>query len=308
MATPASATERCHRRRQVGRERFLHFPNSSLGRPSGSEMLARDIDSRHGLVCRVAACLLSEAFQSRGEPMAQTGHHRRDHHQARAQLKRALPVEMPKLLRQRRERIGGGLCSAAIRHDRAPAQVRRRGGPSRQPGTRPNRSPQMLLGRLKPHRGHLVPTELSENLASLGLHRRLAERSAQALRGRLRRAPASGARSGRTKRPNPPRVPGRPGQEQVRRHALGRGAISGQGIGRGGVSCLALARSQILVQRGPHNRVTKRQTLCLNEDVRPDEIIGRRARHDLAHPRDASGQRELTVVAEYCDRARQLGR
>ena len=95
--------------RQASRERLLHFFHRGRSGLSPQKLLIGDMDARHGLETRVAPGLIPKALQLRGEADAQLRESRRDRQQLRAELERALGVDRPQLLGQRRQRVGRGL-------------------------------------------------------------------------------------------------------------------------------------------------------------------------------------------------------
>ena len=92
------------------------------------------------------------------------------------------------------------------------------------------------------------------------------------------------------------------------RDALGRRAVARQRLGHGGMPREALAGHEILVERGPHDRVHEPEAVVASEDVGPDEIVGRIAGDVDAEPRDLCGEAKLAVVAEHGDGTRKLAR
>ena len=166
----------------------------------------------------------------------------------------------------------------------------------------------MLFGRLELHRGHLVRSELGQDLRARPAPRGLGERPAQARRGRARRAAPRRVASGRPERldsaldPPSPRSSGdAPSRARLTRPP-------GQRLGSRGVPRLALAGREVLVQRRANDRVNEPQALAADEDVSPDELIRRLRAASSLRPDTRADELQLAVVAEHGDRPRQLGR
>ena len=267
------------------------------------------MDPRHGLEAGMTARRLGEALQMRAEARAQWHHGRRHHQQRRPELERALRIDRAELVAELGQRRDRGLRRAtAARDDRAARERDRRVGPRRQARPRGQRRPQVLLGRVELHRGDVVAAELGQDLPPLLLRGRFRERPAEALGGRGRSTAARGGAGGRPERRDPAPVPGRGGQQQVRGDPLGRRARRCERLGRRRVARRALARREILVERGAHDGVDEPQAFVLDEDVGPDEVVRGGGGDVFPEPGDAGGERELGVVAEHGDRPRQLVR
>ena len=266
------------------------------------------VDAGHGREARVPPGLITKAPQALGETGTQLRDGGRHDQQLTAQLERTFGVERPEFLGQRRQRIGRGLRRVTARYDRAPPERRRGLGPGGQLGARGQRRAQMSLGRLELHGGHLVPAQLGQDLRPFLPRRGFSQRPPQTRRGHVRSATARRARRSRPERVDPALIPGRGGQQQVRRDPLGRSTLPGQCLDGRGMPCLTLAGRQILIQRGTHDRVNEPQPLGRNEDVGPDEVVCRLPGRVRAQPRHAAGEQQLAVVSQYGDGSRQLGR
>ena len=273
------------------------------------EPLLGAVDPRHRLEGRMTARRLGEALQVRAEARAQRHDGRRDHQHRRPELERALRVERADLVAERGQRLDGGLRgAAAARDDRAAGQRDRRLGSRRQARARGQRRPQMPLGRLELHRGDGVAAELGQDLPALLLRGRLRQRAAEALGGGGRGAAGGGGAGRRPERRDPAPVPGGGGEEQVRGDPLGRRAGVRERLGRRRVARAALARGEILVERGTDDGVDEPQARVLGEDVGPDEVVRRGRGGLLAQPGHVGGEPRVAVVAEHGDRPRQLVR
>ena len=185
------------RRWEAGGERRLHARDRSGRRPSPVELLLGGVNIGHRLEVRMPARLDTESLQVRVETGAEARGEVRDQQQLGTELERALRIERPKLLADRREGVDGDLGRAAARDVRAARQPRRGVGSRRQVGPRSHGRPQMLLGRLVLPGRDLVLTQRGQDLAALLLAGRFGERSAQPRGGRVRGAASRGAHGGR---------------------------------------------------------------------------------------------------------------
>jgi len=212
-------------------------------------------------------------------------------------------------MRERGQRAGRGVCPAAARHDRAAPEPKRRLGPRRQRGAgRCERLAEMLLGVRKLHCCHLIATDLGKDLRALRRFWSFEQCSAQPDHGCPRRAAVCGADRGRSERPDSLGVPGRNGQQEMRGDALGRGAVQRQCPRGSRMERLSLARREILVQGGAHDRVNEPKALGTSEDVGSNELVSSRARQILADTRHTSRKRQLAVVPQHGDGSGELGR
>ena len=132
----------------------------------------------------------------------------------------------------------------------------------------------MVLGRLELQRGQLAAAQLSEDLSPLLLGRGLGQRALQPGGRRAGGAAARSAGRGRPERGDPLVIAVRGGQQQVGGDAFGGRARGGQDPGRRRVPRLALAGREILIQRGPDDRVHVPQALGWIEQARPDQGVG----------------------------------
>ena len=83
--------------------------------------------------------------------------------------------------------------------------------------------------------------------------------------------------------------------------AFGGRAYGGQDGGRRSVPGLALARREILIQRGPDDRVHIPQALGWIEQAGPDQGIGGLPGCVRAHARHLGAQRDLSIIAQDRD-------
>ena len=78
-------------------------------------------------------------------------------------------------------------------------------------------------------------------------------------------------------------------------------ACGGQDPGRRSVPGLALAGREILIQRGPDDRVHVPQPLGWIEQACPDQGVGGLPGCVRAQARHLGGQRDLTIIAQHRD-------
>ena len=159
------------------------------------------------------------------------------------------------------------------------------------------------VGRVRQRRQRLRAPELEEQLGPELGRQRLGERAAQRGDRRIRRALREGGARGRAEDVDDPVLAAARHRQDVRGDLLGRGVALEQEPRRALVAQLALARREVAVDGGLHERMDEAERRLGPQDLRANELSARRGDGLAVEAGERADDRELRAVAEDGERS-----